>query len=104
MLTGVSTEVMDAILAWWADQSITTEQILDGWDLEGVHGESLSSRGLLLVTSVVDLVITDTGFVVGAGSANLGVDICMRRLTWDGNCNGSHSAIRVKISTSSFAF
>ena len=104
MLTGVSTEVMDAILAWWADQSITTEQILDGWDLEGVHGESLWSRGLLLVTSVVDLVITDTGFVVGAGSANLGVDICMRRLTWDGNCNGSHSAIRGKISNSRCAY
>ena len=42
MLTGVSTEVMDAILAWWADQSITTEQILDGWNLEGVHGGILA--------------------------------------------------------------
>ena len=104
MLARISTGTIKAIQAWWADQSVTTEQILDGWDLEGVHGESLWSRGLLLVTSVVDLVITDTGFVVGAGSANLGVDICMRRLTWDGNCNGSHSAIRGKLSTSSCAY
>ena len=94
MLAGVSTGTVEAILAWWADESVATEQILDGWDLEGVHGESLSSRGLLLVTSVVDLVITDTDLVISAGSANLGVDICIRRLTWDGCCNCSHSAIR----------
>ena len=79
MLAGVSTGTIDAVLAWWADHAVTTEQFLEGGDLEGVHGAAF--WGFLEVgvgsshASVGDLVITDTGFVLSAGSTNLGVDI-----------------------------
>ena len=75
MLAGISTDTADAVLAWRADHSVTTEQLLDGGDLKGVHGGTIS----LLLTSVGDLIITHTCLVIGAGGANLGVDIYERR-------------------------
>ena len=85
MLTGVSTEVVDAILAWWADQSITTEQILDGWNLEGVHGGTLwklrGDCGSSAFTSVGDLIITDTVLIVSTAGTNLSVDIWNGKVT-----------------------
>ena len=45
MVTGISAGAVEAVLARWADHSVATEQILDGWDLEGVHGGILADWG-----------------------------------------------------------
>ena len=84
MLTGVSTGTVDAVLARGADHSITAEQNRKCGNIERVDGGTLwklsgDCSSCVLFTSVCDLIITHTGFIIMAGCTNLSFDIWKMR-------------------------
>ena len=84
MLTGVSTGTVNAVLARGADHSITAEQNRKCRNIERVDGGTLwklsgDCSSCVLFTSVCDLIITHTGFIIMAGCTNLSFDIWKMR-------------------------